>query len=621
MSRLTERRRLKRTPSPRAVVAVCLAYAGTVLVLGDSHLVPLLVIAGTFALAVIGLDLVVGYAGLLALSAPAFMTVGAMSTALIAKETEFEPAMVVLAGIGVGLVLSAVLGLLVGLATLRIGGIALALATLFLLFVVNSGLREFELFGGSIGLAGLPRFELGPIEATADTAGGLLMAVVLLIGGLTAWAYVTGDVGRELRAINADEVAAAASGIAVGRRRIEVYVLSCLYASLAGSLYAHMVRYVSADSFNVHTLLALLLAMYLGGARSVWGAVPGAALVYVIPEAVSALGSTKILAQGLAFVAILVLFPQGLVGVVDRLTRVVRNLAGGVGAPGPQLPARSATGSPQPTSTVVPLTATTSHNGTGRDQPMLRVDNVTKRFGGVQALDRVNLELEACATHALVGPNGAGKSTLFDVIAGSAAPTEGSVTFRGEDVSAVGPIGMARRGVRRTFQRVRVFEAMTVFENVLIGTGATIRLGAHQAFVPLSTQGVERAEATIELLDLQALAYRPAGEQPLGVQRRIEVARALAGDPTLLLLDEPASGLSSGEREELLAVLQDLRGRLTLLVVEHDVGFVSKLAERLTVLDSGVLIYDGDVEEGLCHEDVVAAYLGSPPATPDEVLG
>lgn len=248
---------------------------------------------------------------------------------------------------------------------------------------------------------------------------------------------------------------------------------------------------------------------------------------------------------------------------------------------------------------------------------ILEARNLTRRFGGVVAVDDVSLSAAAGQLVGVIGPNGAGKSTLFHLIAGQLAPDRGSVHVQGRDMAGLTPDERAKHGVAMAFQAVRLFRGMTVLENVMVGAHAWTHGGFFSAFARTRRQRDEEAaildaaRAALDRVGLAALADRPAESLPIGQQRALQVARALCGRPRLLLLDEPASGLRAGERDRLATLLETLRGEgLAMVLVEHDVAFVTRLAERITVMDRGAVIADGPPDRVRRDRRVIAAYLG-----------
>jgi branched-chain amino acid transport system permease protein len=578
-----------------------------ILVAGDFRL-PVAVAAGVLAVAAVGLDVSVGSAGLLVFSAPAFMQVGAFASALVGLRSGLPAAVAAPAGIAAGLAAGFGLAAVVGVALRRVSGIGVALLTLFVFQLVRGIARQQAVLGGTIGLSGVPPFQVGGFRAAGPAAQGVVVAVGLAAVLAVATRYLRSGAGRELRAVRADPVAAAACGVSADRRRMEAFVFGSLCATLAGSLYAHTLGFVSADALGLAVLMDLLLMVFLGGAGSLWGAVIGALAVRLGPELWAGPERLEVLARGAAFLVVLAGAPGG--------------LAGGARAVGARIRPRPAAGPARSDPTTVaagwrPAVAAGS-------VPVLEVSGAAVAFGAVQALDGVDLTLRAGELCAVVGANGAGKTTLYNVVAGVVSPDAGSVRLAGVDVGALAAHRRARLGVARTFQDGRLFPGMTVLDHALLATGQANRLGvigALRAGARGDRPGTAARAAADEALaatGLTPLAGVPVGGLPFGWQRRVEIARCLAAGPSLVLLDEPASGLSVAERLELLEVLRTIAGRAAVLLVEHDVDFVLALDCRVVVLDQGRAIFDGPAPAALRHPGAVGAYWcdGAPGTRP-----
>jgi branched-chain amino acid transport system ATP-binding protein len=250
--------------------------------------------------------------------------------------------------------------------------------------------------------------------------------------------------------------------------------------------------------------------------------------------------------------------------------------------------------------------------------PLLSVSNVTKRFGGLVANDSVSFDVDEGALFAIIGPNGAGKTTLFNVISGALPPTSGDIVFDGQSIAGLPQAEIAGRGLIRTYQLVQLFKELSVTENVMVGAHRMTRGGALAGlFRPgwVRRQENELRAETARILDFVGLSKRAetrADQLPYGEQRLLEVARALAAQPRLLLLDEPAAGLNTGETELLAHMIQRVNGRgITVILIEHDMGLVMKIAQRIAVIDFGRKIAEGTADEVRAHPDVIAAYLGT----------
>ncbi len=573
---------MKPSPVPRlgAVVGAWLALGLVMMATGGEYRLSLAVGAAILAIAAVGVDVCVGSAGLLVFSSPAFMLVGGLSSALVARHSGFGPTATTLVGLAAGLAAGAVLAVAVGAMLRRVHGIGVALVTLFVLQLVRGVARQQEAFGGTLGLSGVPPFQIGAFRAAGPASQAMTVMSVLAAVLLAACLLVRSRRGLELRATAGDATAAAAAGIAVGRRRAEAFVFGSLCATLAGSLYAHALGFVSADAFNVSTLADLLLMVFLGGAGSVWGTVPGAVAVGFLPDLW--LGPTPFdtLVRGAAFLAVLTLAPAGLAGVTRRLGRSTTRRSGASRIAAPLRSGESGTAwSPDP----VP-----------GDGPVLEATGLVHTFGVVRALDGVSLALPPGEICAVIGANGAGKTTLFNLVSGHLQADRGRITVRGTDITRATPRACARLGVARTFQEVRLFPGLSVLEHVTVAAAAP-----------------DVARLVLDFTALGPVAGAIADELPFGLQRRVELARALAAAPALLLLDEPASGLSDAERADLAVLLRRLTGGPAVLLVEHDVVFALSVATRVIVLDAGQVLFDGP-SDSLDGSGVLDTYLGRP---------
>jgi branched-chain amino acid transport system permease protein len=562
------------------VAGAWLALGPVMTATGGEYRLSLAVGAAILAIAAVGVDVCVGSAGLLVFSSPAFMLVGGLSSALVARHGGFGPTATTLVGLVAGLFAGAVLAVAVGAMLRRVHGIGVALVTLFVLQLVRGVARQQEVFGGTLGLSGVPPFQIGAFRAAGPVSQALTVMTALAVVLLAAGLLVRSRRGLEIRATAGDATAAAAAGIAVGRRRAEAFVFGSLCATLAGSLYAHALGYVSADAFNVSTLADLLLIVFLGGAGSVWGTVPGAVAVGFLPDLWLGPTSFDTLVRGGAFLAVLTLAPTGLAGATRRLSRFTTR--------------RSDAGR-----TVAPLRSGETDTAwcpeaVPGDGPVLEATGLVHTFGVLRALDGVSLALPSGEICAVIGANGAGKTTLFNLVSGHLHADRGRITVRGTDITRASPRACARLGVARTFQEVRLFPGLSVLEHVTVAAAAP-----------------DRARLVLDFTALGPVAGAIADELPFGLQRRVELARALAAAPALLLLDEPASGLSDAERADLAVLLRRLIGGPAVLLVEHDVAFALSVATRVIVLDAGQVLFDGPADS-LDGSGVLDTYLGRP---------
>jgi len=568
-----------------------------------------------YALAALGLSLLMGLAGQVSLGQAGFFAIGAYTSAVLVTRYEVNS---LLASI-VAVALTMLAALLVGLPLLRLRGHYLALATLGFGIIVAVLATESDFLGATSGIFGIQKPVMNGRTYNSATEYFLLLTPIVLVGLLLARNLVESRIGRALGAVNDSEVAAESLGVNTFRLRLQVFVLAAAYASVAGTAFAHWIAVVNPNAANFPLSVKFLLMSVLGGLGTVYGAVVGAFAVEgldeglrrLIPELVpGAVGEVQLIGFGIVLTAIMILLPGGLHQAFRALgSRLSRRRRGGEpresGAP-PRLPLDDG-----------PLLARE-----GRPEPgtaLLEVRGLTKRFGGVTAVDELDLTVHTGEIVALIGPNGAGKTTAFNMISGALVPTAGTVTMAGQRVEGRKPHVIAQAGATRTFQNLQIFSSATVLGNVLIGRHLRSRAGLLRGVLVLPARAEERAVARkarelVELLGLGPDADRPAVDLPFGRQRLVEIARALALEPDLLLLDEPMAGLSGAERRELARLLRRLRaGGMAIVLVEHDVEAVLALADRVAVLEDGVLIALGTPDAVRRDPAVVAAYLGVDP--------
>ncbi|WP_448811331.1 branched-chain amino acid ABC transporter ATP-binding protein/permease [Agromyces bauzanensis] len=608
----------------------------------SSSMMNIVVFSMIFALPAIGLSLLMGLAGQVSLGQAAFFAIGAYTHAILLQKFEMPG---VVAAIG-GVIAAMLAALLVGLPMLRLRGHYLALATLGLGFIVMIAVREWDFTGRTTGIYGFGRPEVFGIPIDNNGLFFWFVAPFVIIGLVLALNLTRSRAGRALSAVNDSELAAESLGVNTYALRVKVFTLSAGFAGLGGVFYAYQVQIVSPQVAEFHVSVELLLMVVIGGLGSVWGALAGAFIVELLGEGLrdlipaiipGATGEVQLIGYGLVLILVILLLPGGLYQAVRsawaaiqrgtaarRATAAARVSDGTTDAGSGEAPTRAFGGLPgepavpqgapvdEEVAPNVPAVSTPLAAG----EPILEVRGLTKRYGGVVAVDNVSFTVPAGRIMGLIGPNGAGKTTCFNMITGAIAPTSGTVAFLGNEVQGRKPHVGAVRGLTRTFQNLQVFSSTDVVGNVYMGRYRKGRAGIIRGMLGL--QGREQyrnEEIARDILDTMRLgdvAELAAGDLPFGRQRMMEVCRALASEPALLLLDEPMAGLSGRERDMLANLLRALRDAgLTIVLVEHDVAQVMSLADTVAVLDDGVLIAHGEPEAVRNDPAVIVAYLGT----------
>jgi branched-chain amino acid transport system permease protein len=553
----------------------------------DGYTVHILVQTATFAIAVFGLTVVLGLCGQINLAQAAFFGLGAYAVGLgtAALHLNFWLAMLMAVGLAV------LAGALLGMTTLRLGGHYLAMVTIsFQQIITLVMVNWIPVTRGPDGVSGILRPAL--FESSNAYLGLCVFAMALV--GYFVWRLPQTRLGRAMRAIRDNELAASVAGVNVYRVKVAAFALSAVLGAIGGGLFAGGFAYVSPDQFSFAESIVFITMTLLGGVSSPIGALIGTGLLIVLPESLRFMKSVPglyLAIYGLAIILIIRYMPDGIWGFVQDRVRRWLPPAPFAGPPADLVLARR----------------------TGADLPVaLRVHELSKHFGGVKAVDKVSFSVSQGGVHALIGPNGSGKTTTLNVLSGLYVATSGSVILGGRDVSGLPAHARTAAGLGRTFQNIRLFRSMTALENVVIGAeqGGHHRGADHAALVEL-------ARAALAFVGLESRAHERVTGFSYGHQRLIEIARALAGQPSLLLLDEPGAGLNSSEKLALRDLLRRIADKgLTILIIDHDMTLVTEVAHQITVLNFGRCIADGDVAQVLQQPDVIAAYLGTEPDAP-----
>jgi branched-chain amino acid transport system permease protein len=587
----------------------------------DNYWLRIFTMTGLWIMLALGLNVVAGFAGLLDLAYVAFFGIGAYTFALLSS-SQFDIHLPFVLVLPLSAIFTMGIGIALGSTSIRLKGdylaiVTLAFAQIFKLLLQNLD-SPVDITGGVNGIFSFDPIDFFGFRIVSPISYAYLIwgfAVIATVGSLR---IKHSRIGRGWEAIREDELAAEAMGVNTTGMKLMAFAGGAFTAGAAGALFASFQDSVFPNNFDFQQLVIVYCMVILGGLGNIAGVIAGAVLLSILPEFLREYGAYRMMSYGLILILLMALRPQGIMGgigfLVKKKTRPDKDKTG-------QLRSSTDLYYTQQATTGEAVAAASQPAYTKSHRALLEIKNITQDFGGLKAVDTLSFALHEREILSIIGPNGAGKTTLFNLISGIYPPSAGSVYFEGDDITGLKPHKVVKAGIARTFQNLRLFNKMSILDNTRVGRFCRTGAGPVSILLHLPRHNREEAKTMQKAKDILALfgarltGYR-FDQQAMFLsyanRRRLEIARALATDAKLLLLDEPSAGMNPQETIEITAFIKALRDKFgyTILVIEHKLNVVRTISDRVIALDYGVKIAEGSYDEVACSEQVIEAYLG-----------